>query len=65
MTTDARRAIFCILLSSEDYLDAFERIQKLKLKSQEERDIVSVMFYCCSQVLTAFYFYSRGLGGRF
>lgn len=49
MTTDARKAIFSILLSSDDYMDAFEKILKLKLKAKEERDIVLVIFYCCQQ----------------
>lgn len=53
MNTEARRAIFTILLTSDDYLDAFEKIVKLKLKSKEERDIVNVLFYCCGQASLA------------
>jgi nucleolar MIF4G domain-containing protein 1 len=56
MTTAARKALFSILLTSDDYLDAFEKIIKLNLKTREERDIVIVMFYCCLQV--------RRLSGR-
>lgn len=63
MSTDARRAIFSILLSSDDYLDAFEKIVKLKLKSKEDRDIVSVLLYCCGQVRRAHIPLSNSVGG--
>ena len=33
MNTDVRRSIFVVLLSSEDYVDAFERLMKLKLRT--------------------------------
>jgi len=49
MNTPARKAIFCILLSSQDYLEAFERLQRLQLKSKEDRDVVNVLIYCCEQ----------------
>ena len=32
MNTDVRRAIFCIIMGSEDYADASERLLKLPLK---------------------------------
>ena len=35
MNTDVRRAIFMILMSSEDYLDAYAKIMKLGLKHKQ------------------------------
>jgi nucleolar MIF4G domain-containing protein 1 len=52
MNTDARRSIFCLLLSSEDYLDAFQKITKLDLKGPQERDIILVLLYCCGMERT-------------
>lgn len=49
MNTDIRRNIFCVLMSSEDYLDAFEKLLRLGLKNQQEREIVHVLMDCCLQ----------------
>ncbi|XP_016135480.1 nucleolar MIF4G domain-containing protein 1 [Sinocyclocheilus grahami] len=49
MNTDIRRNIFCVLMSSEDYLDAFEKLLRLGLKDQQEREIVHVLMDCCLQ----------------
>ncbi|XP_050798192.1 nucleolar MIF4G domain-containing protein 1 isoform X1 [Gopherus flavomarginatus] len=49
MNTDIRRNIFCVLMSSEDFLDAFEKLLKLGLKDQQEREIVHVLIDCCLQ----------------
>ena len=46
MNTDIRRAIFCILVSAEDYTDAFMKLMKLSLKKQQEREIVYVIVHC-------------------
>lgn len=35
MNTDARRAIFCVIMSGEDYLDAFEKILRLDLPGKQ------------------------------
>lgn len=35
MNTDARRAIFCIIMSAEDYLDAFEKLLRLDLPGKQ------------------------------
>lgn len=45
MNTDDRRNVFCILMSAEDYLDAFERILHLAIKDQ--RTIIAVILHCC------------------
>ncbi|XP_077085343.1 nucleolar MIF4G domain-containing protein 1 [Siphateles boraxobius] len=49
MNTDIRRNIFCVIMSSEDYLDAFEKLLRLGLKNQQEREIVHVLTDCCLQ----------------
>ena len=46
MNTEVRRAVFCILLSAEDYTDAFVKCLKLSLKKQQEREIIYVTFHC-------------------
>lgn len=35
MNTDARRAIFCIIMSSEDYIDALEKLLRLELPGKQ------------------------------
>jgi nucleolar MIF4G domain-containing protein 1 len=49
MSTDIRRAIFCTIMSSEDYVDAFEKLMKLNLKGKQDREIVSILVYCSCQ----------------
>ncbi|XP_066584151.1 nucleolar MIF4G domain-containing protein 1 homolog [Prorops nasuta] len=46
MNTDARRNIFCILMTAEDYLDAFEKLHHLGLKDQQEREVIYVLIDC-------------------
>ncbi|XP_035174866.1 nucleolar MIF4G domain-containing protein 1 [Oxyura jamaicensis] len=64
MNTDIRRSIFCVLMTSEDFLDAFEKLLKLGLKNQQEREIVHVILYCCLQEKTYNPFYAF-LAGKF
>ena len=48
MNTDSRKTIFCTLMSSNDYLDAFEKLVKLPLKSPvKEREMAFVLSMCC------------------
>lgn len=49
MNTDVRRSIFGILMTAEDYLDAFEKLLRLGLKSQQDREIIHVIINCCLQ----------------
>ena len=49
MNTDTRRRIFCLLMSSEDYLDCAEKLVKLGTKNQMEREVVFVVSDCCIQ----------------
>ncbi len=53
MNTEVRKKIFCTIMGSADYLDAFERLLKLKLKAKQDREIVHVLVDCCLQVLLA------------
>ncbi|KAI5980588.1 hypothetical protein EDD15DRAFT_2188073 [Pisolithus albus] len=48
MNTDIRRSIFVVLMSSEDYMDACERLSQLNLTEVQQREIVRVCLYCCS-----------------
>ncbi|KAJ9693693.1 hypothetical protein PVL29_009581 [Vitis rotundifolia] len=47
MNTDARRAIFCIIMSGDDYLDAFEKLLRLALPGRQDREIMRVLLECC------------------
>ncbi|XP_077124713.1 nucleolar MIF4G domain-containing protein 1 [Ranitomeya variabilis] len=58
MNTDIRRNIFCVIMTSEDYLDAFEKLLKLGLKDHQEREIVHVLIDCCLQEKTYNPFYA-------
>ncbi len=40
MNTDGRRAVFCIVMSSEDYIDAFEKILRLKLPGKQVSSLI-------------------------
>lgn len=35
MNTDARKAIFCIIMSGDDYIDAFEKLLRLDLPGKQ------------------------------
>ncbi|XP_064648395.1 nucleolar MIF4G domain-containing protein 1-like isoform X2 [Lineus longissimus] len=64
MNTDVRRTIFCVLMTSEDFVDAFEKLLRLSLKHQQEREIIHVIMDCCLQekVFNPYYAY---LGQKF
>ncbi|KAL2620402.1 hypothetical protein R1flu_000607 [Riccia fluitans] len=49
MNTDARRAVFCMVMSGEDYIDAFEKILRLKLPGTQDREVLRVIVECCLQ----------------
>ncbi|TFK50018.1 ARM repeat-containing protein [Heliocybe sulcata] len=49
MNTDIRRSIFVVLMSSEDYLDACERLAQLNLTEVQQREIVRVVLHCCGK----------------
>ncbi|KAI0303786.1 armadillo-type protein [Multifurca ochricompacta] len=47
MNTDIRRSIFVVLMSSEDYIDACERLTQLSLTEVQQREVVRVLMSCC------------------
>ncbi|RPD60072.1 MIF4G-domain-containing protein [Lentinus tigrinus ALCF2SS1-7] len=47
MNTDIRRGIFVVLMSSDDYVDACERLAQLKLTEVQQREIIRVILHCC------------------
>lgn len=49
MNTDARKAIFCVIMSGEDYIDAFEKLLRLDLQGKQDREIMRVLVECCLQ----------------
>lgn len=64
MNTEVRRNIFCVMMTSEDYLDAFEKLLRMGLKDKQEREIVHVLMDCCLQEKT-FNAYYAVLGEKF
>jgi len=59
MNTDSRKNIFCLVMSAEDYIEATERLIKLGLKNQVERDIMFVLLDCTLQEAAFNPFYSQ------
>ncbi|QRV73825.1 eukaryotic translation initiation factor 4G [Ceratobasidium sp. AG-Ba] len=47
MNTEVRRNIFVVLVSSDDYVDACERLTQLELQETQQREIVRVVLHCC------------------
>jgi nucleolar MIF4G domain-containing protein 1 len=43
MTTDLKKKIFTAIISSSDYIDAFERLTRLNLKQGQEREIIKII----------------------
>jgi len=58
MNTDVRRSIFCVLMGSADCDDAFEKLMKLGLKGQQDREVIRVLIECCGQEKTYNPFYA-------
>ncbi|XP_068604131.1 nucleolar MIF4G domain-containing protein 1 [Brachionichthys hirsutus] len=64
MNTEVRRNIFCVIMTSEDYMDAFENLLRMGLKDKQEREIVHVLMDCCLQE-KSFNAYYAVLGEKF
>lgn len=47
MNTEIRRGIFVVLMSSDDYVDACERLSQLNLTEVQQREIIRVVLHCC------------------
>ncbi|KAL8560242.1 hypothetical protein ACOMHN_005975 [Nucella lapillus] len=58
INSDLRRSIFYVLMSSEDYEDAFQKVLGLGLKGPQQQEIVVVAVLCCKQEATYNPFYS-------
>ncbi|KAI0243780.1 suppressor of glycerol defect [Massospora cicadina] len=58
MATDLRKRIFTVLMSAEDFADAYERLMKLGLTEKQQRDIPRVLLHCCGNEKTYNPFYS-------
>lgn len=49
MNSDSRKNLFCAIMSSEDYIDAFEKIVKIDIRTQKDREVAFVILNCCIQ----------------
>jgi nucleolar MIF4G domain-containing protein 1 len=49
MNTDVRRVVFCTMMDSDDYVDAFERLSKLGLRSKDQRELLHVLLHCAAR----------------
>ncbi|WWD17639.1 hypothetical protein CI109_102080 [Kwoniella shandongensis] len=47
MNTDVRRGVFVVLMTSEDYVHACERMSMFKLTEIQQREFVRVTLHCC------------------
>ncbi|KAI0784591.1 armadillo-type protein [Abortiporus biennis] len=47
MNTSIRRSIFGVVMTSEDYMDACERLGQLRLTEIQQREIIRVLIHCC------------------
>ena len=46
MNTEIRRNIFCIIMSSEDFMDCTDKLVKLGTKNQTDREVVFDKHFC-------------------
>ncbi|KAG8700061.1 suppressor of glycerol defect [Ceratobasidium sp. 394] len=58
MNTEIRRNIFVVLVSSDDYVDACERLMQLELQETQQREIIRVVLHCCGNERTYNPFYT-------
>ncbi|CAG0883733.1 unnamed protein product [Darwinula stevensoni] len=49
LNTDIRRKIFSILVSAQDYLDAYEKLMHLGLRKNQKREIIHILVSTCIQ----------------
>jgi nucleolar MIF4G domain-containing protein 1 len=51
MSTDVRKAVFCAVMGAEDYAEASRELARLapQLKPPQDREIIRVIFACCTQ----------------
>ena len=65
MNTDIRRAIFTILMSAENYVDAHEKLLDLKLTKKQAREIAKIIVHCVGQEAAAYNPYYAFVAARF
>ena len=53
MNTETRRSIFLTIMTSEDFVDASQKLLELKLNEMQRRDIVRVLLQCLDIVSEA------------
>ncbi|CAE6533419.1 unnamed protein product [Rhizoctonia solani] len=58
MNTEVRRNVFVVLVSSDDYVDACERLTQLDLQETQQREIIRVVLHCCGNERTYNPFYT-------
>lgn len=53
MNTNARRAIFCVIMSGEDYIDAFEKLLRLDLPGKQVNHLLISVHYCLPAIFAS------------
>lgn len=48
MNTDIRRAIFISIMSAQDFMDAFMKLEKLNLKKAQKKEIPNILMHCAT-----------------
>lgn len=58
MNTDIRRAIFISIMSAEDFMDSFMKLEKLNLKKSQKKEIPNILMHCATMESTNNPYYS-------
>ncbi|TID29772.1 hypothetical protein CANINC_001690 [Pichia inconspicua] len=58
MNTDVRRAIFISIMSAEDFMDAFMKLEKLSLKKSQKLEIPNILMHCATMEINYNPYYS-------
>jgi nucleolar MIF4G domain-containing protein 1 len=58
MNTDIRRGIFISIMSAEDFMDAFMKLEKLNLKKSQKAEIPNILMHCATMEATYNPYYS-------
>uniref|UniRef100_A0AC34QWK7 MI domain-containing protein n=1 Tax=Panagrolaimus sp. JU765 TaxID=591449 RepID=A0AC34QWK7_9BILA len=59
MNTETRRNVFCLIVGSEDDMEAFEKLLKLALKGSQEREIIHIAIFCTMMEANYNQYYSK------
>ncbi|KAK8792945.1 hypothetical protein WA158_005109 [Blastocystis sp. Blastoise] len=52
MNTDVRKCILVILLTSKDYIEAYERLNSMNFKDLQQREVIKVLMECAAKEKT-------------